>query len=150
MGRLTSAAGSGGSFSSLLGWVFDFILNILVLIITNLIILSIFNTFITSMDQSSSVRKLCRFVLATSYNKQIPQICRWLIDKDEDGDFRFQVTMLSDNKTQQDISDHFANDDLDLGFHDPPVNTSAPNITLILILSLSLSSSSSVLSSHAQ
>ena len=44
--------------------------------------------------------------------------------------------MLSDNKTQQDISDHFANDDLDLGFHDAPVNTSsAPNITLILILS---------------
>ena len=33
--------------------------------------------------KSSSVRKLCRFVLATSYNKQVPQICRWLMDHDQ-------------------------------------------------------------------
>ena len=57
------------------------------------------------------------------------------IFQDDDGDFRIRVTMLSDNSTQEDITDHFANDDLDLGFHDDRVNSSAPNITLILILS---------------
>ena len=31
--------------------------------------------------QTTSVRKLCQFVLARTYNRQVPQICSWLIDQ---------------------------------------------------------------------
>ena len=33
--------------------------------------------------KSSSVKRLCHFVIATAYNKQIPQICHWLIDQEQ-------------------------------------------------------------------
>ena len=32
---------------------------------------------------SSSVQRLCHFVLASADNKPIPQICHWLIDQEQ-------------------------------------------------------------------
>jgi len=85
--------------------------------------------------QTTSVRKLCQFVLARTYNRQVPQICRWLIDQETDGRYRLKITRMDNNATQSsEIQETNLNFCCDLGLDMSPSTSSAPNITLILII----------------
>jgi len=84
--------------------------------------------------QTTSVRKLCQFVLARTYNRQVPQICRWLIDQENDAMYRLKITRMNDNNATSDIQETNLNICCDLGLDLSPSTTSAPNITLILII----------------
>lgn len=92
--------------------------------------------------KSSSVKRLCHFVIATAYNKQIPQICHWLIDQEQnpltrerESHYKIRLTKLLENGSDKNSSEYDLmpcchTDDLMY-----PGHASASNITLVLILS---------------